>query len=112
MRTSARMGLYAYDFSGALVWKASVGNIAKAGMGPGTSPVIWEDLLILQCDQEMGAGSAIVALNRHTGKEVWRTDRTTRRSWATPLTSVGSSENGNSPRTESENTTDPAIDRR
>ncbi|HJR59262.1 MAG TPA: PQQ-binding-like beta-propeller repeat protein [Vicinamibacterales bacterium] len=78
-------GIYAYEFSGKPVWKASVGNIAKAGMGPGTSPVIWEDLLILQCDQEMGAGSAIVALDRKTGKQVWRTERTTRRSWATPL---------------------------
>ena len=78
-------GVYAYDFDGKQVWKASVGDIAKAGMGPGTSPVIWEDLLILQCDQEMGTGSAILALNRFTGKEVWRTERTTRRSWATPL---------------------------
>jgi outer membrane protein assembly factor BamB len=78
-------GVYAYDFSGRLAWKASVGNIAKAGLGPGTSPVIWEDLLILQCDQEMGAGSAIIALDRHTGRQVWRTERTTRRSWATPL---------------------------
>lgn len=78
-------GVYAYDVDGAPVWKASIGNIAKAGMGPGTSPIIWEDLLILQADQEMGAGSAIVALDRFTGKQVWRTDRTTRRSWATPL---------------------------
>lgn len=78
-------GVYAYDFSGKLVWKASVGNIAKAGMGPGTSPLIWEDLLILQNDQEMGAGSAILALDRFTGKEVWRAERTTRRSWATPI---------------------------
>ena len=78
-------GVYAYDFSGKLVWKASVGNIAKAGLGPGTSPIIWEDLLILQCDQEMGEGSAIVALDRRTGKEVWRAERTTRRSWATPV---------------------------
>jgi outer membrane protein assembly factor BamB len=78
-------GVYAYDVKGTLVWKTSIGNIAKAGMGPGTSPIIWEDLLILQADQEMGAGSAIVALDRFTGKEVWRTERTTRRSWATPI---------------------------
>jgi outer membrane protein assembly factor BamB len=78
-------GIYAYDFTGRQVWKGSVGNIAKAGMGPGTSPVIWEDLLILQCDQEMGTGSALIALDRFTGKPVWRTERTTRRSWATPL---------------------------
>ena len=78
-------GVYAYDFSGKLVWKASIGDVAKAGMGPGTSPLIWEDLLILQNDQEMGTGSAIIAHDRFTGKEVWRAERTTRRSWATPI---------------------------
>jgi outer membrane protein assembly factor BamB len=78
-------GLYAYDFSGKLVWKASLGNIAKGGMGPGTSPVLFENLLILQVDQEMGEGSAIVAVDKATGKEVWRTARTTRRTWGTPI---------------------------
>ena len=78
-------GLYAFDFEGAMLWKKSFGGIAKAGMGPGTSPVIFEDLIILQCDQEMGVGSFIVALNAKDGAEVWRQPRTTRRSWATPL---------------------------
>lgn len=78
-------GLYAYDFSGRLVWKKSLGGIIKAGMGPGTSPILYKDLVILQCDQEMGDGSFIVALNRKTGAEVWRQARAHRRSWATPL---------------------------
>jgi outer membrane protein assembly factor BamB len=78
-------GLYAYDFSGKQVWKKSLGGIAKAGLGPGTSPVLFENLIILQCDQEMGDGSYIIALNRADGREVWRQQRTTRRSWATPL---------------------------
>lgn len=78
-------GLYAYDFDGKLVWKKSLGGIAKAGMGPGTSPLLFEDLLILQCDQEMGKGSFIVALDKRSGSEVWRQERNTRRSWATPL---------------------------
>jgi outer membrane protein assembly factor BamB len=78
-------GLYAFDIHGAPLWKKSFGGIAKAGMGPGTSPIIFEDLLILQCDQEMGTGSFIVALDRKDGREVWRQARTTRRSWATPL---------------------------
>ena len=68
-------GLYAYDVDGTLVWKKSpsdvngtlvwdksLGPIAKAGLGPGTSPILFEDLLILQLDQEMGANSAIIAL--------------------------------------------------
>ena len=78
-------GLYAYDFDGKLVWKQDLGPIIKAGMGPGTSPIIYKDLIIVQCDQEMGDGSSIVALNRKTGEEVWRTMRAHRRSWATPL---------------------------
>jgi outer membrane protein assembly factor BamB len=79
------LGLYAYDFKGNLVWKKTLGPIIKAGLGPGTSPIIYKDLIILQCDQEMGDGSAIVALNRKTGEEVWRAARDNRRSWATPL---------------------------
>jgi len=79
------LGLYAYGFDGTLKWHSDLGGIIKAGLGPGTSPVLYEDLVILQCDQEMGAGSFIVALDRASGKEVWRTARTNRRSWATPL---------------------------
>jgi outer membrane protein assembly factor BamB len=78
-------GVYCYDVDGNLKWKTSLGGIIKAGLGPGTSPVLYENLLILQCDQEMGTGSAVVALDRLTGKEVWRAERSTRRSWATPL---------------------------
>jgi outer membrane protein assembly factor BamB len=79
------LGLYAYDFDGNLKWKTSLGDIIKAGLGPGTSPVLYKNLIILQCDQEMGTGSFIVALDKRTGKEAWRTERKNRRSWATPL---------------------------
>jgi outer membrane protein assembly factor BamB len=78
-------GLHAFDVDGRLLWMKSFGGIAKAGMGPGTSPILFENLIILQCDQEMGTGSFIVALDRSDGREVWRQSRTTRRSWATPL---------------------------
>ena len=78
-------GLYCYDFDGKLAWKTSLGKIAKGGMGPGTSPVLYENLVILQCDQEYGETSFIAAVDRKTGKEVWRVPRIHRRSWATPL---------------------------
>jgi outer membrane protein assembly factor BamB len=78
-------GLYAFDVDGTALWHASLGPIIKAGLGPGTSPVLYERLVILQCDQEMGEGSFLVALDRFTGKEVWRVSRTNRRSWATPV---------------------------
>lgn len=78
-------GLYCYDFEGKRIWKTSLGKIAKGGMGPGTSPVLYENFLILQCDQEYGEGSFIAAVDKKTGKAVWRVSRNHRRSWATPL---------------------------
>jgi len=78
-------GLYAFDMDGNLRWSVSFGGMAKAGLGPGTSPILFGDLLILQGDQEMGAGSFIAALDRATGEPVWRNERSNRRSWATPL---------------------------
>ena len=80
-------GLHALDMDGNVKWKAvdPIG-IAKAGLGPGTSPVLFEDLVIVQNDQGMGErGSYIAAYHKVTGKPAWRTERTNRRSWATPL---------------------------
>src|SRR5688500_8708659 len=50
-------GLYAYDFKGKLAWKAQLGNIATLGMGTATSPVLYENLVILQCDEDNGESS-------------------------------------------------------
>jgi outer membrane protein assembly factor BamB len=78
-------GFYAFDFDGTPRWHASFGGMAKAGLGPGTSPILYKNLVILQGDLEMGAGSFIVGLNRQTGERVWRMERQNRRSWATPI---------------------------
>ncbi len=96
-------GVYAFDFDGDLLWKKSVGSIPKAGLGPGTSPILYRDLLILQVDKQgmrittdleasrdwpsdrFGEGSFLIALDRQSGVERWKTARNHRRSWATPL---------------------------
>jgi len=78
-------GLYAYDFKGKLAWKADLGKLGTVGMGTGTSPILFNDLVIVQCDEENGAASFIVAVNKKTGKEVWRTPRKVQVSWSTPL---------------------------
>ncbi len=78
-------GIYAYDFKGKLAWKAQVGNLATLGMGTATSPILFENLVILQCDEDNGIASFIVALDKKTGKEVWRTPRKIQVSWSTPL---------------------------
>ncbi|HXI88928.1 MAG TPA: PQQ-binding-like beta-propeller repeat protein, partial [Blastocatellia bacterium] len=79
-------GVYCYDIDGKLVWKTSLGKFAKMGMGNGMSPVLYENLVILQCDQEDGGpGSFIAALDKLSGREVWRAPRTQRKTWATPV---------------------------
>ncbi|HKN84223.1 MAG TPA: PQQ-binding-like beta-propeller repeat protein [Pyrinomonadaceae bacterium] len=78
-------GLYAYDFKGKLAWKTPLGNLGTVGMGTGTSPILFDDFVIVQCDEENGASSFIVALDKKTGKEVWKTPRKVQVSWATPI---------------------------
>jgi hypothetical protein len=56
----------------------------KAGLGPGTSPILYKNLVTLQGDLEMGSGSFIVGLDRRTGGRVGKTEPQNR-SWATPL---------------------------
>ncbi|HVU86831.1 MAG TPA: PQQ-binding-like beta-propeller repeat protein [Pirellulales bacterium] len=51
--------------------------------GPAGSPVIWQDLLIVSCD---GTDKQfVVALDKKTGEIRWRTDRSGRMAYSTPL---------------------------
>lgn len=81
-------GLYAYDFDGALVWKTDIGDIKTMGMGVGTSPVLYENLILIQADEDEGKSSALVAVDKTTGKEAWRVARPVQVSWSTPLLAV------------------------
>jgi len=47
--------------------------------------VVFEGLVILQCDEDNGEKSFIVAIEARTGKEVWRTARKVQVSWSTPI---------------------------
>jgi len=79
-------GLYCYDFRGNLIWKASLGPMGTMGMGTGISPVLYENLVIVQCDQEFeGEGAFTAAVDKKTGKQVWRSERKEAATWATPL---------------------------
>jgi outer membrane protein assembly factor BamB len=77
-------GLYAYDMDGNLQWKVRE-TFPTLGLGTGTSPVIFENLVIVQRDEDNGDGSAILAYDKTTGKEVWRVKRPVQISWGTPV---------------------------
>jgi outer membrane protein assembly factor BamB len=56
---------------GTIVWKTQLPS--KHSVGPGSSPVIYNDLLIVPCD---GTDQQyVVALNKLTGEQVWKTKR-------------------------------------
>ena len=78
-------GIYAYDFDGKLAWKHDLGKLGSIGMGPGTSPLLDGNLLLLQCDQEEGEGSFVMAIDKRTGKTAWKTERKNGATWATPV---------------------------
>lgn len=78
-------GLYCYDFDGRLIWKTSLGPLGTLGMGTGTSPVLYENLVILQCDEEAGERSFITALDKETGKQIWKVPRKVQVGWSTPV---------------------------
>ncbi|MDX1643462.1 MAG: PQQ-binding-like beta-propeller repeat protein [Thermoanaerobaculia bacterium] len=78
-------GTYAYDLDGELLWATDLGDMeTRRGFGEGTSPSIAGDRVIVNWDHE--GDSFIVALDKHSGEEVWRRRRPDEvTSWATPL---------------------------
>ena len=56
-------GVFAYDFGGKLLWKVDIGDIKTLGMGTASSPVLYKNLVILQCDEDSGDTSFITALD-------------------------------------------------
>jgi outer membrane protein assembly factor BamB len=77
------MVVVSYDFEGKEVWRKSPGTLlSKHGFC--SSPVLYKDLVILNGDQD-GDGY-LVALDRATGAERWRTARPNHtRSYCTPV---------------------------
>ncbi len=72
-----------YDFAGNQVWRHSPGKFYSVH-GFCSSPVLYKDMVILNCDQD--AEAYIVALDRATGRERWRADRPNRtRSYCPPI---------------------------
>ena len=76
-------GLYAYDFDGKLMWKV-VEKFHTLGLGTGTSPVLFGNSVIIQRDQDEKT-SVVVAYDKTTGKELWKTLRPIQISWSTPV---------------------------
>jgi outer membrane protein assembly factor BamB len=82
-------GVHAFDVNGKSLWQVDLGRVDMGAYdipaiewGSASSPIIWNDLVLVQCDTQ--ADSFILALDARTGKTVWKTERKELPSWGTP----------------------------
>ncbi|MES2790136.1 MAG: PQQ-binding-like beta-propeller repeat protein [Planctomycetota bacterium] len=79
-----RAGVLGYDLEGKELWHTDVGDGSdRRGWGSGASPILYKNTVIVNAGAE---GEAIIALDKLTGKEVWRAKaENARGSWSTPI---------------------------
>ena len=75
-----KTGVFCFTHDGKQKWQADVGSKTHQ-WGTSSSPVIYDDLLFINASVE---SESLIALNRSTGKEVWRASGI-RESWNTPV---------------------------
>lgn len=78
------VGVYCFDRDGNEVWSQKQPSYkTRFGWGSAASPVLYQDRLIIVNDNE--EKSFLVALNKYTGKELWRVPRKEKSNWSTPF---------------------------
>jgi outer membrane protein assembly factor BamB len=89
-------GLFCFDMDGELRWRADLGLLdvgywgePEYQWGAASSPVIHENLLIVQNDRQKD--SFVAAYDLESGKEVWRAARNEKPAWSTPALYRGES---------------------
>jgi outer membrane protein assembly factor BamB len=77
-------GLFCLDFSGKVIWERDFGQMQKhMSFGEGESPYLYKDKIFILWDHE--GESFIYAIDKNTGKDVWKKEREERTSWSTPF---------------------------
>lgn len=77
-------GVHCYDIDGNHKWSRDLGKMTiKMMFGEGGSPALAGDAVIVVVDHE--GDSFIYALNKETGKTIWKKGRDENTSWATPI---------------------------
>ncbi len=77
-------GLFCLDMKGNLKWERDFGQLNKRmEFGEGSSPALYGNKIIINWDHE--GQSFIIALDKKTGEEIWKTARDEGTTWATPL---------------------------
>ena len=87
-------GMYCYDMEGNLIWKKDLGKLdwgffssPSAQWGGGSSSVIHEQMVIIQCDVQ--ENSFLAAFDLADGAQIWKTPRNDFPTWGTPTVYTG-----------------------
>lgn len=81
-QSKSECSLVTLDHDGNEVWKLDFGKL-KTGHGAATSPIVFEDSVVVCNDQD--GPSFLLAVDRSTGKEQWRVPRSGKRAcYSTP----------------------------
>ncbi len=77
-------GVFCFDMQGQPLWEKDLGSFEmRAGWGTSSSPVLFDDKLFLQVDND--EQSFLVSLDAKTGEEVWRVNRDEKSQYSTPM---------------------------
>ncbi|MEK6249499.1 MAG: PQQ-like beta-propeller repeat protein [Planctomycetales bacterium] len=77
-------GLYCLTHEGELVWKKDLGDMqTKHAHGEGSSPVLHGNTLVVNWDHRFQ--SFVIALDKATGRQLWKVPRDEPTSWSTPV---------------------------
>ncbi len=78
------LGIYCYDMAGKPVWSKSFEpHATRNGWGTAASPALYRDRIYIVNDNE--EQSYLLALDKRTGKEIWRVDRDEKSNWSSPF---------------------------
>jgi len=71
--------------TGAVIWQRTDFKVLYHDVGAASSPLIYKDKLILICDGDNTSERFVTALDKMTGRTLWRTDRTFQEKYRTQM---------------------------
>jgi outer membrane protein assembly factor BamB len=78
------LGLFVFDMDGKPVWSQHWGPFrTRYGWGTAASPVLYKERVYVVNDND--DQSFLVALDKRTGKQIWRVERDEASNWSTPF---------------------------
>jgi outer membrane protein assembly factor BamB len=77
-------GIFCYDMDGKTLWSKDLGDMrTRNGFGEGSSPALFQDQLFVLWDTE--EDSWLYALDKNSGRELWKVSRDEKTGWSTPF---------------------------